>query len=70
MSRRRDAFPARDLADSLSAFAAVDFSAEKSMLENAGLTPPTRAVNKAAATPASGRRALGDPAMSRRTVPR
>ena len=55
-----DAFPARDLADSLSAFAAVDFSAEKSMLENAGLTPPTRAVNKAAATPASGRRALGD----------
>ena len=45
-----DAFPARDLADSLSAFAAVDFSAEKSMLENAGLTPPTRAVNKAAAT--------------------
>ena len=60
-----DAFPARDLADSLSAFAAVDFSAEKSMLENAGLTPPTRAVNKAAATPASGRRALGDLAASR-----
>jgi hypothetical protein len=57
---RGDAFPARDLADSLSAFAAVDFSAEKSMLENAGLTPPTRAVKKAAATPASGRRALGD----------
>ena len=57
---KRDAFPARDLADSLSAFAAVDFSAEKSMLENAGLTPPTRAVKKAAATPASGRRALGD----------
>ena len=56
----KDAFPARDLADSLSAFATVDFSAEKSMLENAGLTPPTRSLKKAAATPASGRRALGD----------
>lgn len=55
-----ESFPARDLADSLSAFAAVDFSAEKNMLENAGLTPPTRAILKAAKTPVSGRRALGD----------
>ena len=40
------------------------------MLENAGLTPPTRAVNKAAATPASGAARSATSRISRRTVPR
>jgi hypothetical protein len=62
ITAKPSAFPQRDLADSLSVFAAIDFSAEKNMLENVRLTPPTRAMQgKGSKTPVSaGRRALGD----------